>query len=273
MGAERLAVARGNRFVTLLHGRSLRRRRRHPARRPPAQIPENRQAGRGSSLSDVCTRALLGKTTPVTLTSARRIRARPDAPAAPPRMPRYRRAAAILAADLRNATKWPALDGLRGVAVLAVVGWHLSRFVGRDLGVTKNHVPMAWWPLGIGRLGVDIFFVLSGLLVVRSWTSMRRGTPHLGGALVEFARRRAGRILPAYWLSLVVLVPLVGAQLMHEPRRLALFATLNSYVQYRLPGRVNMVYWSLTTEWHFYVLVPLVAWLMLRFGRWPVLVG
>ncbi len=132
---------------------------------------------------------------------------------------------------------------------------------------------MLWWPLGIGRLGVDIFFVLSGLLVVRSWNSIRRRASNLGGALADFARRRVQRILPAYWLSLAVLIPLLAADLLYRPRLLALFASLNAYVRYGLPGRVNIVYWSLTTEWHFYLLVPLVAWLMVRLGRWPVLLS
>jgi peptidoglycan/LPS O-acetylase OafA/YrhL len=36
---------------------------------------------------------------------------------------------------------------------------------------------------------------------------------------------------------------------------------------------VNVVYWSLSVEWHFYLLVPLLAWLMTRVGRWPILVA
>ena len=94
-----------------------------------------------------------------------------------------------------------------------------------------------------------------------------------GRAAFEFLRRRARRILPAYWVSLIVLVPLVGASLLDHPKRLIAFATLNQYVKFWLPDKLNPVTWSLTTEWHFYLLVPLVAWLLTRIGRWTVLGG
>jgi peptidoglycan/LPS O-acetylase OafA/YrhL len=164
------------------------------------------------------------------------------------------------------------LDSARGIAVLAVVAWHVYRLtVAR--GLEPHAVPVWFWPLGILRLGVDVFFVLSGLLVVRSWESIRDRASGTARAAVEFLRRRAQRILPLYWLSLVILVPLVATSLLDDPRRLFAFATLNQYVKFWLPARVNPVMWSLTTEWHFYLLVPAVAWLLARVGRWPVYCG
>ena len=50
-----------------------------------------------------------------------------------------------------------------------------------------------------------------------------------------------------------------------------MFVTLSEYLRFSLPAQVNVVYWSLTVEWHFYLLVPLLAWLMLRVGSWPML--
>jgi peptidoglycan/LPS O-acetylase OafA/YrhL len=161
---------------------------------------------------------------------------------------------------------------VRGAAVLAVVLWHVYRLtVAR--GMDSHAVPIVFWPLGITRLGVDVFFVLSGLLVVHSWEKTRERAANRGRAAFEFLRRRARRILPAYWLSLIVLVPLVGASLLDHPKRLIAFATLNQYVKFWLPDKLNPVTWSLTTEWHFYLLVPLVAWLLTRIGRWTVLGG
>ena len=80
------------------------------------------------------------------------------------------------------------------------------------------------------RWRVDVFFVLSGLLVVHSWETTRARAANRGRATFEFLRRRASRILPAYWVSLIVLVPLVGASLLDHPKRLLAFATLNQYV-------------------------------------------
>jgi peptidoglycan/LPS O-acetylase OafA/YrhL len=78
---------------------------------------------------------------------------------------------------------WPALDGLRGVAILAVLGFHagLTGFVG-------------------GYLGVDVFFALSGFLITALLVDEFGQTGRID--LRAFWRRRARRILPA--LVLVV---------------------------------------------------------------------
>jgi peptidoglycan/LPS O-acetylase OafA/YrhL len=167
---------------------------------------------------------------------------------------------------------WRALDAVRGVSVLAVVCWHVYRLT-VVRGMDAHNVPFYFWPLGTARLGVDVFFVLSGLLVVQSWQSARVRASNGFLASWDFISRRARRILPAYWLSLVVLIPLVGASLFDHPRRILAFFTLNQYVKFWLPDRLNPVTWSLTTEWHFYLLVPIIVWLLRRVGRWPMLAG
>jgi peptidoglycan/LPS O-acetylase OafA/YrhL len=167
-------------------------------------------------------------------------------------------------------THWDALDGLRGVAVLMVVCWHVFRFsVARNM--STHAVPPVFWPLGSLRLGVDLFFVLSGLLIIRSWRLAREHQPSRLRALGHFWSRRARRILPAYWVMLAILIPFASVNIVGRPNRILAFVTLNQYVKFWLPDRVNTVTWSLTTEWHFYILVPVIAWVMLRFGRWPTL--
>lgn len=144
------------------------------------------------------------------------------------------------------------LDGIRGVAIAAVVGFHtLGTFAPRRLH------PLLW-PIAGGTLGVDLFFVLSGYLLVRSWERK----PSLG----EFWRKRARRLLPAYWLSLVVLVPLQAPHLLHDAGRLALFASMQTSLAPRLPWAVNASYWTLTPEIHFYLLLPVVYVLLSRLG-------
>ena len=79
----------------------------------------------------------------------------------------------------------PALDGLRAVAVLAVIAYHLQ------------------WPvIRGGFLGVDLFFVLSGFLI----TTLLLRTPTTGSIkdhLAQFYLRRSRRLLPALTLLLV----------------------------------------------------------------------
>jgi peptidoglycan/LPS O-acetylase OafA/YrhL len=181
----------------------------------------------------------------------------------------WSRATALVRRELRAPAVWPVLDGVRGVAVLAAVVWHVLRLYPAAT-VTPDSVPVLLWPFGALRFCVDVFFVLSGFLVIRSWQSIRQraSAPR---AWFAFITRRAARILPAYWVSLAILVPLVAPVLFEQPRRLLAFVTLNQYVKFWLPERVNVVYWSLTTEWHFYLLVPLVSFLLVRVGRIPVL--
>lgn len=170
-------------------------------------------------------------------------------------------------------SRWAVLDGVRGAAVVAVVVYHVFRLVSAGEGSRDaGGLPVQLWPLGTARLALDVFFVLSGLLVVRSWTALRRRCAR-GVAMREFAWRRATRVLPAYWLLLAVLVPLTAPELLDDSRRLALLVSVNQYLEPQLPAKVNTVVWSLTTEWHFYVLVPLLASLMLRFRSWKVLVA
>jgi peptidoglycan/LPS O-acetylase OafA/YrhL len=179
-----------------------------------------------------------------------------------------------LAEDLRTTTRWPALDGIRGLAVLAVVAYHAYRMIvlGSGSPSTRDLDPVLW-PLSTARLALDAFFVLSGFLIVASWTSERRRHDHLGRAAWAYARKRAARILPAYWLSLAILIPLVAPHLLRSPGKLGLLVTVQQYVLPSLPSEVNVVYWSLTTEVHFYVLAPLVALLLRRFGGWRVVAG
>src|SRR4051794_8629228 len=128
-----------------------------------------------------------------------------------------------LVRDLRGPSRLAALDGVRGMAVLVVVVWHLYRVLASSAGFDSVHVAAIWWPLGATRLGVDVFFVLSGFFVVRSWRATRERTGSFSGSVRDFLRRRAARILPAYWVSLVVLVPLVAPELLGQPRKLFLF--------------------------------------------------
>jgi peptidoglycan/LPS O-acetylase OafA/YrhL len=143
-------------------------------------------------------------------------------------------------------------DGVRGVAIALVVGFHaLGTFAPKTLH------PLLW-PLAGGTLGVDLFFVLSGFLLVRSWEANR--------SLGRFWGRRARRVLPAYWLSLAVLIPLQAPQLLHDVGRLALFVTMQPFLAPRLPWTVNASYWSLTPEIHFYLLLPLLYALLTKLG-------
>lgn len=157
------------------------------------------------------------------------------------------------------------LDAVRGVAVLWVIAYHAY-----DLVIVKTRpegrVGEGWWLVGAGSLAVDIFFVLSGFLLVGSWKASREKTSSMWAAAKDYGRKRALRILPAFWVSLAVLVPLAAPHLIGSVRDIGLLASVQQYLDPELPGQVNIVYWTLTTEVHFYLLLPVLALLLRRFG-------
>ncbi|UQD96758.1 acyltransferase family protein [Bradyrhizobium japonicum] len=88
----------------------------------------------------------------------------------------------------------PELDGLRGIAILLVLGWH---FTGMLMDPSDGAVQEIIWRFGIfGQSGVDLFFVLSGFLIVGIVVD-NRTSPTL---FRTFYARRALRILPPYLL-------------------------------------------------------------------------
>ncbi|MDH5131618.1 MULTISPECIES: acyltransferase family protein [unclassified Microbacterium] len=160
----------------------------------------------------------------------------------------------------------PHIQGLRALAVLAVVLYHFwpARFSG-------------------GYVGVDVFFVISGFLItghlVRELTST--GTVHIG----RFWARRARRLLPASLLVLLFCVTVVALRqltpisaLPEELRQIvtSAFSVQNWYLASAATDYLGQTgdpttvqhYWSLSLEEQFYVLWPvllvLTGWLAVK---------
>jgi peptidoglycan/LPS O-acetylase OafA/YrhL len=155
----------------------------------------------------------------------------------------------------------PALDGVRGVAILMVVAMH-SLYLAPAFGVPLEH-PLAR-TLMLGWCGVDVFFVLSGLLITGILVRTR-GDEHY---FRNFYARRALRIFPLYYLVLVLLLwvlprsPVTGAEqaaylLYYQNIRFALFGQ-----EFFDPAR--LVTWSLAIEEQFYLVWPAVVLLLPR---------
>lgn len=167
-------------------------------------------------------------------------------------------------------TRVPALDGIRAVAIIAVLLYHHYQF---DVPGSR-----AW---AGGFLGVDVFFVLSGFLIT---TLLLR--EHAGAGRIDFARfwsRRARRLLPALF-ALVVGTAILG--------RYAFTAADAAHV--RGDGFATLLYvenwnrlgaspsplshtWSLSVEEQWYLVWPLLLAALLMWSRrrnrslaWPV---
>jgi peptidoglycan/LPS O-acetylase OafA/YrhL len=145
----------------------------------------------------------------------------------------------------------PALDGIRALAVLAVVCHH------------------AFVPgFENGRSGVDVFFVLSGFLI----TSLLAAEQHAGGIkLGAFYLRRARRLYPALLLMVglvMAFAPLWGA---HAPTgadaSIAVFYLSDYAAAYGHLSETIKHTWSLAVEEHFYLLWPLCVMALCRMPR------
>jgi peptidoglycan/LPS O-acetylase OafA/YrhL len=154
---------------------------------------------------------------------------------------------------------FPALDGLRGIAVLCVVLRHTLYFN------PAHPLQKALFFLSqSGRLGVPIFFVLSGFLIAHTCFKVRGPFD-----VAAYAARRTAKIVPPFLLSLVVCSVVLawwkgvaGIPLTF----LANVVTLPHFSRHWLmmsPG-----HWSLMVEMHFYVALPLVYFGLRRFTPW-----
>ena len=160
---------------------------------------------------------------------------------------------------------FPFVDGLRAIAIAAVVAYHLDP---------------RWLPGGFA--GVDMFFVISGFVVSASVAEFdARNAWAFAG---RFYARRVRRILPALLFCLacvavlcVLFVP--PAWLNEGSARTGLFAMFglanfelaysgNDYFSPRVDFNPYTHTWSLGVEEQFYLLFPLLFLLWLRGGRW-----
>ena len=171
----------------------------------------------------------------------------------------------------------PALDGVRGVAVLWVVAFHYTVLAApQDAWLQAlARVPAVEGLARHGYLGVDLFFLLSGFLLAMPWLSRaRRGLAPPGAR--AFYRRRVLRIVPAYYVHLVLLfgcfLPLLGGWLYWRSDAYvvawnaiahAAFLQLTSPLTSAALG-ANGALWTLAIEAQFYLLLPWVAPLFVR---------
>jgi peptidoglycan/LPS O-acetylase OafA/YrhL len=171
---------------------------------------------------------------------------------------------------MRDRSHSAVLEGARGVAVGGIVAYHAMRLLMSRHGDNWGDVSPLWWWVGTFRFGVDAFFVLAGYLVVGSWRSCRSRASSAFAAVRQYLARRAWRILPPYLAMLAVTIPMLNPGLLRPEgwRDLLRFLTLQQYLDVHLPATVNVPTWSLTTEVHFYLAVPLLAWLVHKLGGW-----
>jgi peptidoglycan/LPS O-acetylase OafA/YrhL len=152
----------------------------------------------------------------------------------------------------------PALDGLRGIAILLVIPHNADIF--------SQSAPWLW-PIALvahaGWIGVQLFFVLSGFLITRNLLDTRRDANYLR----SFYVRRALRIFPLYFLTLFVGLVVLPHVVQFSPGALAshhnqvwLWTFLSNWAQpYGLEVSGFSHFWSLAVEEQFYLVWPFVV--------------
>jgi peptidoglycan/LPS O-acetylase OafA/YrhL len=153
---------------------------------------------------------------------------------------------------------FPALDGLRGLAILMIILYHNFDFL--------SFTYPTW-------SGVDLFFVLSGFLITGILIK-KRNSAHF---LFNFYARRVLRIFPIYFLSLIIFL-FILPNLIKYPLSLDYF-TINQYwfwleIQNWLfilkpNGNNNFLnhFWSLALEEQFYLISPWIILLIKQFQK------
>jgi peptidoglycan/LPS O-acetylase OafA/YrhL len=163
----------------------------------------------------------------------------------------------------------PYLDGIRGLAALAVVLYHSYLFTGMT-GEARTELPAIGLIMGWGYLGVPVFIVLSGYVLMLPL--LRTESLDFPGGVRAFVLRRARRILPPYYAALVVSLGLIALipVLQRESS-----TQWDSKVPVTLPdvlshlflvhdasadwvGKINGPLWSVAVEWQIYFLMPLL---------------
>ncbi len=165
----------------------------------------------------------------------------------------------VLSTPLAPPRRFIMLDGLRVAGAILV---YLSHVISVSL------LPLGL-PVWLQGVGVEIFYFVTGfgigwnILQARQWSAGR------------FLWQRALRILPAYYVSILVIVGLISSALLLSPHGLSIIAQHLLMVHgfsLEFRGAINGVYWMLGNIFWFYLLIALVAPLLRSRWFWVVVI-
>jgi peptidoglycan/LPS O-acetylase OafA/YrhL len=167
--------------------------------------------------------------------------------------------------DNTKSSRITGLDGLRGIAIGLVLLHHLHAYM------------LTWWPQGGGLagaqvgqvfgflwVGVDLFYVLSGFFISLAVLRAKDWNP------LRFAKSRLTRILPAYYLSMLLVLVFVEYRMLLDVRgwtAIGLHVLMLHHWQSWSFFLINGPYWTLGVEFSFYlVMMVLAPWWRMRQG-------
>lgn len=173
----------------------------------------------------------------------------------------------------------PEIDGLRFFAIITVVLFHLNSALSRNVGLgadlglealggKENCLNLGWWVIRLD-LGVKVFFAISGFVLALPFLKYGLTGEGKKVSIGPYFVRRLTRLEPPFIISLVVFL-FVHVLIKHEALSdmgghfLAGLVYLHGFI-FGEPNPINPVTWSLEVEAQFYILVPILFWLVFRF--------
>ncbi|MDX6654328.1 MAG: hypothetical protein QOH18_1038, partial [Solirubrobacterales bacterium] len=148
---------------------------------------------------------------------------------------------------------FPAVEGCRGVAALAVLAGHFLAF-SHPLGGVWT-VAGSW----TARFGVVLFFGISGFLLYRPFVAARHSERSAAELTPSFLWRRAARILPGYWVALTLLAIWPGIAEAFSMHFWRYYGLLQIYdLRWEEIGGLPTA-WTLCVELSFYLVLPVIA--------------
>jgi peptidoglycan/LPS O-acetylase OafA/YrhL len=158
----------------------------------------------------------------------------------------------------------PEIDGLRFVAIGAVILYHLTGFYLVKSGRASDALARI---LESGHFGVPLFFAISGFVIALPFARARLGPRKASGkgapGLKAYYGRRLTRLEPPYILNLLALTVALAAVKGLAPAvlvpHLAASLVYSHTLTYGVASLINGVAWSLEVEWQFYVLAPVLV--------------
>lgn len=140
------------------------------------------------------------------------------------------------------------LDALRGIAVLSVLLFHYTHRHGK----LYEYPSPALFDFQLGEYGVNLFFIISGFVIFMTLEKTKRP--------MDFLVSRFSRLFPVYWTAIIV--TFLAVHLFSLPGRevsvLAALFNMTMLQSWLMTPPVDGVYWTLTVELTFYVIMFIV---------------
>ncbi len=166
----------------------------------------------------------------------------------------------------------PEIDGLRFIAIITVLFYHLNTVFIRSVEggfegqiFKETYLELGWWMIRLD-LGVKVFFTISGFILTLPFIKAFDSQKQID--IKSYFMRRVTRLEPPFLISLFVLFLVQVVWLKYDlsslwSNLLASLVYMHGFI-FGEPSKINPVTWSLETEFQFYILMPIFMWFLFK---------